>query len=158
MFMWKSPGKPGLACSCLPLFPKALSTQSRAASNRLGLSYKETLAAVPRKISVCRDWGFPAPPPSFRGPALDKMDRFHPACVPGPSENSLEWRCFCREGSGFSPTVGRCWVSCVQERGSSMWVHFMIAHPWSERLSFSSANTAPLSLLNFTRVSFSPGP
>lgn len=112
-FMCKSPVKPGLACSCLPLLPKALSTQSRAASNRLGLSYVESLAAFPRKISVWRDWGFPAPPPSFRGPALDEMDRSHPACIPGPSESSLECRCFCREGSGASPTVGRCWVSCV---------------------------------------------
>ena len=45
--MCKSPVKPGLACSCLPLLPKALSTQSRAASNRLGLSYVESLAAFP---------------------------------------------------------------------------------------------------------------
>lgn len=119
VFTWKSPGKPGLACSCLPLLPEALSNHSKVASNRLGLSYKESSAAFPCKISVCRDWGFLAPPPSFRGPALDKMDRSHPACIPGPSENSLESRCFCRGEVGFLRQSGAA-VCLVYRKGAAL--------------------------------------
>mgnify|MGYP007134204892 CR=1 FL=1 len=83
VFTWKSPGKPGLACSCLPLLPEALSNHSKVASNRLGLSYKESSAAFPCKISVCRDWGFLAPPPANiqKGPSPRVKTQVQPATV-----------------------------------------------------------------------------
>lgn len=59
-------------------------------------------------------------------------------------------------GSGFSPTVELLSISLCAGL-AAVWSRLMITHPWSERLSFSSANTAPLSLLELHSCWFLSG-